>query len=356
MSIGSSRYSKIRSKSASDVCTSRPTPSSEPTGKNSRVCSVVNATSVATSIACEPLASASPPNQYTAAGMTEKLVWIDAITQRPAIRCRTSRSASRSESLSNRSASSVVRPIVLPSRIPETESDSCTRLEMSASVSCVVFAISRRSLPTRRVSSTKTGISANAKSASCQLRRSMPTIVATTVVDVRSDRRRGVRDDVLHAADVVRDARLHLAGARAREERERQALQVAEDGRAQVVHHALADLVREQRLDDAERARDDGDDDHPRGEVRDPRGVGVADRRQQVAEQEGGHDAERRREDDQPEHGREPQLVRHEEPRDAAQVRAAHGRVGRALGRLLVAEEASAGHSSSVRSASRAAA
>ena len=27
-----------------------------------------------------------PPSQYTAAGMTEKLVWIDAITQRPAMR------------------------------------------------------------------------------------------------------------------------------------------------------------------------------------------------------------------------------------------------------------------------------
>ena len=53
---------------------------------------------------------------------------------------------------------------------------------MSASVSCVVFAIRRRSLPTRRVSSTKSGISANANSASCQLSRSMPTIVATTVV------------------------------------------------------------------------------------------------------------------------------------------------------------------------------
>ena len=37
MSIGWSRYSKIRSKSASEVCTSRPTPRSEPTGKNSRV-------------------------------------------------------------------------------------------------------------------------------------------------------------------------------------------------------------------------------------------------------------------------------------------------------------------------------
>ena len=53
----------MRSKSASDVCTSRLTPSSEPTGKKSRVCSVVNATSVGTVIACEPCASARPPNQ-----------------------------------------------------------------------------------------------------------------------------------------------------------------------------------------------------------------------------------------------------------------------------------------------------
>ena len=114
--------------------------------------------------------------------MIAKLVWIEAITQRPAMRWRTSRSARRSESASNRSASAPPRPIVLPSRIPDTESDSCTWLEMSASVSCVVFAIRRRSLPTRRVSSAKIGISASANSASCQLSSSMPTMVAATVV------------------------------------------------------------------------------------------------------------------------------------------------------------------------------
>src|SRR5438876_9960217 len=113
--------------------------------------------------------------------MIAKLVWIAAITQRPAIRWRTSSADRRSESASKRSASSFPRPIVFPSRIPETESDSCTRLEMSASVSCVVFAIRRRSLPTRRVSTAKSGMSANAKSASFQLRTSMPTVVATMV-------------------------------------------------------------------------------------------------------------------------------------------------------------------------------
>jgi len=114
--------------------------------------------------------------------MIAKLVWIDAITQRPAMRWRTSRSASRRESVSKRSASSSPRPIVFPSRIPETESDSCTMLEISASVSCVVFAIRRRSFPTRRVSSANSGISAKANRASCQLSASIPIIVATTTV------------------------------------------------------------------------------------------------------------------------------------------------------------------------------
>ena len=46
MSTGMSRYSKTRSNSAIEVCTSTPTPSSELTGQNSRVCSVVKATTV----------------------------------------------------------------------------------------------------------------------------------------------------------------------------------------------------------------------------------------------------------------------------------------------------------------------
>jgi hypothetical protein len=46
MSIGWSRYSKTRSKSASEVCTSSPTPRREPTGKKRRDWSVVNATTV----------------------------------------------------------------------------------------------------------------------------------------------------------------------------------------------------------------------------------------------------------------------------------------------------------------------
>ena len=114
--------------------------------------------------------------------MTANVVWIDAIIQRPAIRWRTSRSASRRDSPSKRSASSSERPIVFPSSTPDTDSDSWTRLEMSASVSCVDVAIFRRSLPTRRVSSTNTGTSANANSDSSQESAIMPIIDAITVV------------------------------------------------------------------------------------------------------------------------------------------------------------------------------
>ena len=75
-------------------------------------------------------------------------------------------------------------PIVLPSRIPETESDSWTSDEMSARDSCWTFVISRRWPPTRRVISTKTGISASEKSASSQSSKNIAMTVATTVVTV----------------------------------------------------------------------------------------------------------------------------------------------------------------------------
>ena len=228
-------------------------------------------------------ASASPPNQYTAAGMTEKLVWIDAITQRPAMRWRTSRSASRSESASKRSASSVVRPIVLPSRIPETESDSWTRLEMSASVSCVVFAILRRSLPTRRVEEHEDGISANANSASCQLNASMPIIVATTVV-------------TLDAIDVAVFVTTFWTPPMSFEIRDctspvRVRVKNASERRCRWRNTAArrSCITRwptwfESSVWTTPRIPvDDRDRDHPRGEIRDLRRVGVADRVQESA-------------------------------------------------------------------------
>ena len=51
MSTGRSRYSKIRSKRASELCTSTETLNRLPIGAKSRVCSVVNATRVAKMLA-----------------------------------------------------------------------------------------------------------------------------------------------------------------------------------------------------------------------------------------------------------------------------------------------------------------
>ena len=53
----------MRANIASDVCTSRPTESSDCIGNSSRVCSVVNATTVPIEIAFPPLAMLQPANQ-----------------------------------------------------------------------------------------------------------------------------------------------------------------------------------------------------------------------------------------------------------------------------------------------------
>ena len=114
--------------------------------------------------------------------MTANEVWIAAIIQRPAIRERTSRSARFSDSRSKRFASSGPRPIVLPSRMPETLSDSWISEEMSAIAPCLTVVILRRWLPTRRASSTKNGSSASENSASRQSSRNIATTLAITVV------------------------------------------------------------------------------------------------------------------------------------------------------------------------------
>ena len=113
--------------------------------------------------------------------MTAKDVWIDAIIQRPVIRLRTSSSASRFDSPSNRVASAPVRPIVLPSRIPETESDSWTMLEMSAIDSCRTLATFRRWSPTRFVNQTNRE-QRQREQGQRQSSRNIATTVASTVV------------------------------------------------------------------------------------------------------------------------------------------------------------------------------
>jgi hypothetical protein len=136
--------------------------------------------------------------------------------------------------------------------------------------------------------------------------REHATIVGQDRGDVGDDRGRRRGDDVLHAADVVGDARLHLAGARAREEGQRQALQVAVDRGAQVVHHALADQVRQPRLRHAERPGGDRDGDHAGHQHRQQRGVALGDRVvEHRAQQEGRDHAQPRREADEREHDRQ---------------------------------------------------
>ena len=114
--------------------------------------------------------------------MAANAICTDAIRQRPAIRERTSRSASSPDSCSKRWASSAERPIVLPSRIPETERDSSTSADMSAIWVWRTLVIRRRSLPTRRVSQTKKGRRPSEKTASRQSSRNIAAVAASTVV------------------------------------------------------------------------------------------------------------------------------------------------------------------------------
>ncbi len=176
----------MRSKSASELCTSSWTPRRLPIGKKRRVCRVVNATRVPIEIAPSPREIVQPANQYTSAGMTANVVWIAAIIQRPVMRLRTSSSARRADSSVKRSARSSERPIVFPRRIPETESDSCTIEDTSASDtwrSAVTFFLWS---PTRFVRKTNSGSRASANAASRQSRKIIATIVASTVVTFES--------------------------------------------------------------------------------------------------------------------------------------------------------------------------
>ena len=264
--------------------------------------------------------------------MIAKVIWIEAIIQRPVIRLRTSRSASRLDSPSKRSARSSVRPIVFPSRIPETESDSCTIDDTSASDACRSAVTFLRCAPTRFVSQTNSGQQREREDREPPVEQQHRDDRREHGRDVREHRRRRRRDDVLDPADVVRDPALHLARARPGEERERQALEVAVDLRAQVVHDALADLVREERLPDADDAGDDRDRDHAGHERSQQTDVLLRDRDvEHLAQQERRDDADRRGEDDQRADRAEARAVRPEEPEDPPEVRLADGRVRRPL-------------------------
>ena len=159
---------------------------------------------------------------------------------------------------------------------------------------------------------------------------------------VREHGGRRRRDDVLDPADVVRDPALHLARARPREERERQALQMPVDGRSEVVHDRLADEVREERHVDHDGARDhDRDRDHPRHERRRAGSCRRSPRRtgstwiavsSTSRSRNGGIDADRCREEDQAAGGGELRLVPPEQRDDPPRVCLPDGRVRGAHG------------------------
>ena len=72
--------------------------------------------------------------------------------------------------------------MVLPSRIPDTESDSSTSVDMSASRLWRTDWMRWRSWPTRRVSQTKNGSSASEKAVRRQSSRTIALTTVTTVV------------------------------------------------------------------------------------------------------------------------------------------------------------------------------
>src|ERR1700691_633495 len=110
------------------------------------------------------------------AGMADMTIWIVDWRQRPAMFELTSRSDSLPDSVPNESVSEADRPIVWPSRMPLTDSDSWTIVESTESWRCLSLVMRRRSVPTRRLTQTNTGIMTRDAIVSRQSR----TIIAMT--------------------------------------------------------------------------------------------------------------------------------------------------------------------------------
>jgi hypothetical protein len=207
---------------------------------------------------------------------------------------------------------------------------------MSASVSWVVFAIRRRSLPTRLVKQHEQRINANANSASCQLSSSMPTIVATTVVTF----------DAIDVAVFVTtfwtppmsfEIRDWTSPVRVRVKKASDSFwRCRKTAARRSCMTRWPDLIGHQRLDHAEDAGHDRDRDHSAGGQGQRGRVVLSDRLEHPLEQERRHDAERRRGDDQQEQAPKPQPVGSEQAADPAQVRLPQSRVRGPLGRSSV--------------------
>ena len=74
----------------------------------------------------------------------------------------------------------------MPSRIPDTDSDSSTSVDMSARRPWRTDWMRRRSLPTRRVSHTKNGSRISENTVRRQSRANIATTVAVTVATVET--------------------------------------------------------------------------------------------------------------------------------------------------------------------------
>src|SRR5690242_18573491 len=116
------------------------------------------------------------------AGMADMTIWIVDWRQRPAMLELTSRSDSLPDSAANQPVSEADRPMVWPSRMPLTDSDSWTIEDSTASWRWRSRVMRRRSVPTRRLTQTKNGSMASEAIVSRQSRTVIAMTVATTVV------------------------------------------------------------------------------------------------------------------------------------------------------------------------------
>ena len=142
----------MRSNNASEPWISTCTLSSWPSGKKSRLWSVVKATiTPAVGADGSPLAASVPASQYTNAGVIEKIVPMIMKNQRPTIACRIWSAARIRLSRRKRSSWDACCPNVFINSMPLTLRVSSVAAVMSASDFWVSLLTARRTLPTRNV-------------------------------------------------------------------------------------------------------------------------------------------------------------------------------------------------------------
>ena len=116
------------------------------------------------------------------AGIADITIWIVDWRHRPAMLEAISRSESCCDSVEKESESERERPIVWPSMMPLTESDSCTIEVIIDSLRWRSRVMRRRSVPTRRLTQTKNGSMISDAIVSRQSRTAIAMTAATTVV------------------------------------------------------------------------------------------------------------------------------------------------------------------------------